>query len=272
MTKYYLPFIFLFLVSLLGIYLIDIEEAPPSVPVASQDTQQTPLHRFPVLRREKRVASVQQRWEEMSDGSDAPMRAWKEKKYTSYRPLIKEKRPEKKRVLASRESKHQTRRQHRETIVSKGIKYVRIPFKGKYIYVSSDYYSAGGIRKPLSLKQARKVARQHGAVLPTKEMVDAIWKYADLKLKPQPLQAGPLMTQPIYFVKHDRMIEQQINHRSFDLVAGHKKDIIVPERSGRVTIYGWHRLNGTPIQPPSNVHDDDYGDYANCLRLVKLHT
>jgi hypothetical protein len=66
------------------------------------------------------------------------------------------------------------------------------------------------------------------------------------------------------------MIEQQIKNRSFDLVAGHKKDIIKPRRSGRVTIYGWHKLNGHPIQPPSNVHDDDYEDYANCLRLVKL--
>ena len=103
-------------------------------------------------------------------------------------------------------------------------------------------------------------------------MVDAIWKHADLKLQPHPLKAGPLMTQPVYYFKHNDIIEKQIKKRPFDLVAGHKKDIIRARRKGRVTIYGWHRLNGKPIQPPSNVHDDDYDDYSNCLRLVKLHS
>lgn len=150
------------------------------------------------------------------------------------------------------------------------IEYVKVPFKGSYILVSRDYYKADGMRRPLSRKEAEQVARRHGAVLPTKEMVDAIWEHADLKLQPQPLQAGPLMTQQVYFTKHDGMIDKQIAGRSYKLVAGHKKDIIRSQRNGRVTIYGWQRLNGQAIQPVSSVHDDRYTDYSNCLRLVKL--
>ncbi|MBF0255524.1 MAG: hypothetical protein HQL47_03480 [Gammaproteobacteria bacterium] len=187
---------------------------------------------------------------------------WRETEYADG-DYVKVEKPAPKTVIKSRKPA-------KETIVSNGIKYVKIPFKDKYIYVSSDYYKVGGVRKPLSLKEAQRVARQHGAVLPTQEMVDAIWRHADLKLKPIPLQAGPLMTQPVYYLKHNSLIERQINNRSYDLVAGHKKDIIRPQRQGRVTIYGWHRLDGVPIQPTSNVHDDDYDDYSNCLRLVKL--
>lgn len=57
-------------------------------------------------------------------------------------------------------------------------------------------------------------------------------------------------------------------------VAGTKKDIVIssklsdPKRTHHVTIYGWHRLNGVAIQPPTNVHIDIYVDYSHGVRLV----
>lgn len=150
------------------------------------------------------------------------------------------------------------------------MKFVKIPFNGQEIEVSSDYYMENGIRMPLDVPRALEIARIHNAVLPTKEIVDAIWRAADLKLLPTPLPPGPDMTKFAYFKRHNDLIEEQISNSTFTLIAGHKKDILQPMRSGRVTIYGWHRANGTPIQPVSNVHGAYYADYSHGLRLVRL--
>ena len=56
------------------------------------------------------------------------------------------------------------------------------------------------------------------------------------------------------------------------LVAGHKKDIVttnrLKEKPNRVAIYGWHKLDGKPIQPLTIVHGDTYVDYSHGVRLV----
>ena len=41
-------------------------------------------------------------------------------------------------------------------------------------------------------------------------------------------------------------------------------------KQGRVAIYGWHRPDGTPIQPLSTVHGARYADYSHGVRLVSL--
>lgn len=147
---------------------------------------------------------------------------------------------------------------------------VDVPFEGNILRVTPDYWFADSIRMPVDQPEAIRIARLYDLQLPTKEMVDAIWEYADLKLDPQPMTPGPEMTSDSYFVRHNNLIEEQINNRPFSLVAGHKKDILTPTRSDRVTIYGWHRQNGYPIQPVSTVHDAKYVDYSHGLRLVKL--
>jgi hypothetical protein len=146
--------------------------------------------------------------------------------------------------------------------------FVAIPFNGTSICVSTDYYSVNGVRIPVTVNQALAIAKKHHAKLPTKEIVDAIWKHADLKLKPKSLPVTPDMTTDKYIVEHNNIIDSQIKNK-FRLVAGHKKDILVPLRENRITIYGWHRLNGNPIQPVSNVHHKNYKDYSHGLRLWK---
>lgn len=150
------------------------------------------------------------------------------------------------------------------------MKFVKLIYNGKEIEVSADYYIENGIRMPVDVPKALKIAKEYNATLPTKEIVDAIWRAADLKLSPIPMTPGPKMTTLEYFREHHRLIESQINRKSFNLIAGHKKDILQPLRQGRVTIYGWHRANGNPIQPVSNVHGAYYADYSHGLRLIRL--
>ena len=147
--------------------------------------------------------------------------------------------------------------------------FVEIEFEGETLCVSPDYYEVDDVRTPVGMTEALDIARENFAFLPTPDMVDAIWEQADLQLEPIPMTPGPMMTSVEYYVRHDQMIDEQIGDRDFTLVAGHKKDIVRPQREGRVTIYGWHRPNGDPIQPVSSVHGAEYRDYSHGLRLVR---
>lgn len=144
------------------------------------------------------------------------------------------------------------------------------------IWVSNDYWKFGGIRMPIGLEEARAVLAANHARFPTKQEVDMIWEAAHVKLRPQPLPWGPEMTTQAYFERHDAMIEEQLDGRT-GLIAGHKKDILggwAPtdrDRDGAVTIYGWHRSSGVPIQPVHSGHSWDYADYSHGLRLVLIN-
>ena len=147
-----------------------------------------------------------------------------------------------------------------------------VEFGDTTIYVSNDYYKQDGIRMPLTLDEAYRVVDDNDCILPTPAIVDAIWSAADIKLPPKPLKPGPEMTTLAYFKKHDAEIERQLSEYDITdkLIAGHKKDIILINRtSPRVAIYGWHRVNGRPIQPRSTVHGENYKDYSHGLRLIK---
>jgi hypothetical protein len=78
-----------------------------------------------------------------------------------------------------------------------------------------------------------------------------------------------------YYQVHNQMIEEQsraLGIRQGALVSGHKKDVVITNQlsrnPGRIAIYGWHRLNGVPIQPLSTVHGACYADYSHGIRLV----
>lgn len=151
--------------------------------------------------------------------------------------------------------------------------YAEIPFQDKTLCVSRDYYSVNDIRTPVGMSEALSIAKANNAQLPTKSMVDAIWHQSDCQLRPIPMKPVPAMTQTWYFKEHNRLIEEQlidIDKTACNIIAGHKKDIIEPERKGKVTIYGWHRLNGRPIQPVYSGHSAEYRDYSHGLRLVRI--
>ena len=147
------------------------------------------------------------------------------------------------------------------------------------IFVTPDYLAIGSkadfLRIPMDYHTARKVATQFGFILPTRRVVDAIFKQSENHFTPQPLPPGPQMCSIGYYQRHNQKISHQRNARGIalgELVSGHKKDVVITNRlrrkSGRVAIYGWHRADGQPIQPLSTVHGAGYADYSHGIRLV----
>jgi hypothetical protein len=153
--------------------------------------------------------------------------------------------------------------------------------------VLSDYLSLGAdddyLRVPVGLETAMAVAARYGFALPTRRIVDLIYQQASMRLAPQPLPAGDQMRSTAYLLRHEALVDTQMKAQMkaqapspaaqpSALMAGHKKDLVLTERlwqqPGRVAIYGWHRENGSPIQPLSTVHGARYADYSHGLRLV----
>ena len=145
------------------------------------------------------------------------------------------------------------------------------------IWVTPDYLAIGSdddfLYVPLNYYSATIVADRFGSVLPTARMVDAIYEQSAHHLTPAPLPAGPLMRSNLYLEKHQQRIDEQRSGLPLgELIAGHKKDLVLSNRlrqfPGRVAIYGWHRAPGDPIQPLSTVHGARYVDYSHGVRLV----
>lgn len=149
--------------------------------------------------------------------------------------------------------------------------WIPVDYEDKTLCVTPDYYAVDGVRTPVGMREALAIAAQEGASLPTPGMVDAIWEQADIKLSPIPMTPGPEMTSVAYYQRHHAMIEEQLEGLDVEgmLIAGHKKDIVQQQVEGKVTIYGWHKSDGKPIQPVYSGHHAEYRDYSHGLRLVR---
>lgn len=145
--------------------------------------------------------------------------------------------------------------------------------------VAPDYLAIGSdtdyLYVPMRLTTALAVASHYDSLLPTRTMVDAIYAQARVHLQPQPLPAGDTMRTTGYYWRHSELVREQ--RQSFaeppgTLTAGDKKDLVLTNRFwtnlGRVAIYGWHLVNGRPIQPLSTVHGARYADYSHGVRLI----
>ena len=91
------------------------------------------------------------------------------------------------------------------------------------------------------------------------------------------------MTTVPVFAEHNYMVYTQrcASTNSFPLgalVSGNKKDVVIsskiyaklqPGVPKPVVIYGWHKLDGSPIQPLYNGHEESYADYSHGIRLVQ---
>lgn len=142
-------------------------------------------------------------------------------------------------------------------------------------YVSPDYLSVGTdddwARVNITPMMAQKIADSLHCFLPTKKMVDDIYKAAVVKLEPVPMYAFRDSTPTMYH--HHLIIEGQRKGRK-GLIAGIMKDVVISsrivtdERPNRVAIYGWHKPDGKPIQPLYTGHVNWYVDYSQGIRLV----
>ena len=142
--------------------------------------------------------------------------------------------------------------------------------------VMPDYLAIGGnvdfVRMPMTPQTAQQIADRFGCLLPTRKIVDAIDRHADVQLAPHPLTEK--REAAATFLEHHQITERQRAGKKLGLlVAGIKKDIVLSprifERPNRLAIYGWRQLDGKPIQPLTIVHSNRYVDYSHGVRLVR---
>lgn len=142
-------------------------------------------------------------------------------------------------------------------------------------YVAPDYLSIGSdkdwARINITPLAAQKIADSLHCFLPTRKMVDDIYKAAKVKLEPVPMFAFRDSTPTMW--QHHLIIEGQRKDRR-GLIAGIKKDVVISgkissdPRKNRVAIYGWHKLDGKPIQTLYTGHINWWVDYSQGIRLI----
>jgi hypothetical protein len=142
-------------------------------------------------------------------------------------------------------------------------------------YVAPDYLGIGTnddwARVNITPNAAQKIADTLNCFLPTRKMVDDIYKAAKVKLEPMPMYAFRDSTPTM--LHHHLIVEGQRKGRK-GLIAGIQKDVVISgkisrdARPERVAIYGWHQLNGVPIQQLYTGHIYWWVDYSQGIRLV----
>ena len=161
-------------------------------------------------------------------------------------------------------------------------RFVDVKSEGAVLYVAPDYLCIGSDDDywfaPLTPTAAQQAADALGCVLPTRKVVDLIYRAAPLKLEPRPIPPTAAMTTVPVFSEHNATLRTQraaalSTYPLGTLVAGHKKDVVISPRLAtapdKVAIYGWHRLDGTAIQPLYLGHASTWADYSHGVRLVR---
>ncbi len=155
-----------------------------------------------------------------------------------------------------------------------------VTLNGESWHVSPSYLG------PIGINEAQNLAKSLGMQLPTPQLVDAIWRQADLKLLPMP--RNNVISQAV-FDDQQRRIEAAVDGRPFTILGGAFKDVV--DVNGHAQIYGWHvedgkSVAGVPllkpftsgpgkiIQPLSGGAHDQPGpvgfkDYSQGARLVR---
>jgi hypothetical protein len=143
-----------------------------------------------------------------------------------------------------------------------------VEYNGQHFKVSPIYLAPSGIG------EAQQLAAERGWVLPTPGLVDAIYKAADLKIAPHPEShdgTEKTMNSVAMNAKHLATIAQQIvdsgKGDTFKLLGGSHKDVVVSAK-GELGIYGWHKLDGKPIQGFFSKHAHTWKDYSQGLRPI----
>ena len=153
------------------------------------------------------------------------------------------------------------------------------PVSGRTIkatyYVAPDYLSIGTdedwARVNITPHAAQQIADSMNCFLPTRKMVDDIYRAAKVKLEPVPMYAFRDSTPTMFH--HHLIVEGQRKGRK-GLIAGIQKDVVISGkisrdgRPDRVAIYGWHQPNGIPIQSLYTGHVYWWVDYSQGIRLV----
>ncbi len=140
---------------------------------------------------------------------------------------------------------------------------------GDYLAVGSD---TDFVRVPMMPATAQRIADAFGCALPTRMIVDDVNRAAAVRLEPRPMTEKREAVET--FLRHDAIVREQLAGKpAGGVVVGAMKDVVVSnrlaEKPNKVAIYGWHRPDGTPIQPLTIVHRASYVDYSHGVRLMK---
>ena len=150
--------------------------------------------------------------------------------------------------------------------------------------VLPDYLAIGHksdfVRVPCAAFTAQKLADLYNASVPTTMMVDLIWNASTAKIEPQTMNPGDYMCSNAYIERENQLIEEQLSaidapnvEDGVRFVGGDKKDTVLTnqyaDHPNSVAEYGWHQLNGEPIQPLYLGHSCDWADYSMGIRLVR---
>ena len=133
---------------------------------------------------------------------------------------------------------------------------------------------------PVSIGQARDLAKQFGCELPSPGLVDAIWRAADCKIDASDMAftaeqgndfTARTMNSPETHAYQAEKLAKLVGSRSlgveFKLLAGAFKDVVMS--GGKIGLYGYHRANGKVIQGFYSGHALAWGDYSQGLRLCR---
>jgi hypothetical protein len=159
------------------------------------------------------------------------------------------------------------------------------------LFVMPDFLCVGTnedyIQIPMSPLTCSDFLVKNNFLLPTPKLAKEIWKQAKIKLRPvswpelfngkeKKYNRDSTKCYEAHSSKIKSMLASQSDFSLGDLVAGHKKDVVLTngllqqKNKGNVAIYGWFNADGTPIQPlnPSS-HTVSYVDYSHGLRMIK---
>lgn len=151
-----------------------------------------------------------------------------------------------------------------ELVINRDGREIRLNAMPDYLAIGSD---EDNVRVPMTPAVAQAIADRTGTSLPTDRLVDDIYAQSrQLHMAPMSNDREGIST----YLAHDQRIDGQLGSGQApnEFVSGHKKDLVIPHRDGRVAIYGGRWENGGRIQSYSNVHHDGYEDYSHGARLV----
>jgi hypothetical protein len=146
------------------------------------------------------------------------------------------------------------------------------------VWCTPDYFGLGTdddwLRLPITPQLAQHLAGRLDCVLPTRRVVDAIWTQATVKVEPRPFhpREHDILAVPVFAMSHAAIEAARGPAPRTALLAGHKKDVVISallrDWPDRVVIYGWHHLDGKPIQPLWKGHTQGHVDYSHGIRFV----
>jgi len=148
-----------------------------------------------------------------------------------------------------------------------------------YYQTMPDYLAIGSnddyCRIPTGPYTAQRLANLFGANLTTSKLTDNIYLNSTCKLAPVTYPWSDTSTMVVRFIQHNQAIDSEraaANGILGELIGGLKKDVVISnkivEKPNNVVIYGWHKLDGTHIQPLYNGHISSYLDYSHGIRFI----